>query len=173
MQRVVLTGGPGSGKTTVLEILFENGYAVGEDAARSIIRERKAAGLNPRPEPRAFAEQVLEREIATYRSVASSPTFLERGVAEAVGSLYESGGLDDHSAKQLIDEYRYEQVFLFPPWAEIYRTDSERDHSFEHSIRVCEGTRSWYLRFGYDIVEVPLGSANARAEFVLAHTTGA
>ena len=85
MQRIVLTGGPGAGKSTVLDVLQRQGYTTGEDAARSIIRERKAAGLSPRPVPSEFAKQVLDREIATYRSVTRSPTFLERGVAEAPG----------------------------------------------------------------------------------------
>jgi len=172
MQRVVLTGGPGAGKSTVLDVLQRHGYTTGEDAARSIIRERKAAGLSPRPEPSEFAKQVLDREIATYRSVVSSPTFLERGVAEAVGSLYKLGNLDDRAAKQLLETYRYERIFLFPPWAEIYRNDSERDHTFEHAIQVHEGTRRWYIRFGYEIIEVPLGTAITRAEFILGHTAG-
>ena len=170
LQRVVLTGGPGSGKTTVLEILRSKGYATGEDAARSIIRARMAEGLSPRPEPRIFAEQVLATELTLYGSITISPTFFERGVVEAVGGLYGVGGLDDDSAEQYIDRYRYDQVLLFPPWADIYRTDAERDHTFEHSVRVFESTRDWYLRFGYEIVEVPLDSPQARAEFVLAHT---
>ena len=66
MNRVVLTGGPGVGKTAVIEVLREEGYAVGEDAARSIIIERKAAGLSPRPDAAEFANQILVREIAAY-----------------------------------------------------------------------------------------------------------
>ncbi len=173
MQRVVFTGGPGAGKTTVLEILRDKGYAVGADAARSIIRERKAAGLSPRPEPRTFAEQILEKEIAMYFSATRSQTFFERGVSEAVASLFGAGALDDISAERLMDRYRYDHIFLFPPWAEIYRTDAERDHTFDHSVRVCESIRRWYLRFGYEIVQVPLDSAHARAEFILARATGA
>jgi predicted ATPase len=173
VKRAVFTGGPGAGKTAVLDVLCEKGFAVGEDAARCIIRERKDAGLSPRPPPQAFAELILKREIAAYGSAVDSPTFFERGVVEAVAMLYGADGLHDPTARQLMDEFRYEHVFLFPPWADIYCTDSERDQTFEHSVRVYEGTRKWYLRFGYSLVEVPLCSPQERAEFILAHCAGA
>ncbi len=169
MYRGVLVGGPGTGETTVLDHLSLEGYAVGVDAARSIIRERKATGLDPRPDPRMFGEQILEREISSYRSVTRSLVFFERGVVDAVGLLYGAGALDDAEAARLINQYRYSQVFLFPPWEETYSTDEERDHTYEHSVRVFEASHNWYHRYGYDLVEVPLAPANVRAEFVLTH----
>jgi predicted ATPase len=173
MKRIVLTGGPGSGKTTVLDILRERGYVVGIDVARSIIRERKAAGLSPRPEPRAFSEQILEKEIELYQTATSSPMFFERGITDVAGSLYGAGALDEHTSKLLVDRYRYEFIFLFPPWADIYRTDEERDHTFDHSVRVYESIRDWYPRFGYEVIEVPIDSPQVRAKFILDHSAGA
>ena len=173
MNRVVLTGGPGAGKTTVLDVLRNFGYAVGEDSARSIIRERKAAGLSPRPESKTFAEQILEREIATYNSAISSPMFFERGVVDVAGTLKSLGELDDHATENLIAMYPYDYVFLFPPWEDIYQMDEERDHTFEHSIRVHGSTQRWYLQLGYQIIEVPIDEPNARAEFILELATGA
>ena len=58
MQRIVLTGGPGAGKTTAPEVLRNHGYATGDDAARSIIRERKLSGLPSTPDAPIFARQV-------------------------------------------------------------------------------------------------------------------
>jgi len=167
MQRIVLTGGPGSGKTTVLDLFRESGYEVGVDVARSIIQARKAAGLSPRPEPLAFSEQILEREMELYQSATSAQMFFERGIVDVAGSLYGAGALDEHTSKLLVDRYRYEFVFLFPPWADIYRTDEERDHTFDHAVRVYESIRDWYPRFGYDVTEVPIGSPQVRAEFIL------
>ncbi len=184
IQRVVLTGGPGAGKTTVLDVLRARGYAVGGDAARSIIRERKADGLSPRPEPRIFAEQILELEMATYASAnpvnnpvnnfaMSSPLFLERGVVEVVGMLKGLGVLDEQAIARLIARYPYDHVLVLPPWEDIYQMDEERDHTFEHSVRVHESTRNWYLQLGYDVVDVPVGEPDARADFILIQVTSA
>lgn len=165
--RVVLTGGPGAGKTAVIEVLRTKGYEAAEDAARSIIRARKAAGLAPRPGPRVFAQQILKKEIENYRRVMRSPAFFERGVADAAGLLFGAGTLDDQDADRMIKRYRYDQVFLFPPWEEIYCVDDERDHTFDHAVRVYESTSAWYRRHGYELIEVPLGTPDARADFVL------
>lgn len=166
-KHIVLTGGPGSGKTTVLEIIHAKGYAVGDDIARSIIRERKMAGLSPRPDAQAFAKQILDKEIELYQKAASFPMFFERGIADAVGSLFGTGALDESASKQLVDSYPYEFVFLFPPWADIYRTDDERDHPFEHAVRVYESIRNWYPRMGYTVTEVPIDTPENRAAFIL------
>jgi len=168
MRRVVLTGGPGAGKSTVLDQLRAEGLATAEDAARAIIQARKAMGLSPRPEAGAFAREILDRDIAAYDSATSSPTFFERGVPDAVGMLLASGGLDEQGGREFVKRYPYhQQVFLFPPWQEIYRTDAERDHTFEHAVTVYEATRDWYIRLDYEVVEVPQASVEARAEFIL------
>jgi predicted ATPase len=43
-QFVVLTGGPGTGKTTLLEALRDNGFSVVPENARPIIRDQLAIG---------------------------------------------------------------------------------------------------------------------------------
>ena len=169
MKRVILTGGPGTGKTTVLDVLREAGYETGDDAARSIIVERKNAGLSPRPGSEEFAKQILAREITAYQSAPSSPIFYERWIVDVIGSLFGMGVMDERSTMQLVAEYPYEFVFLFPPWRDIYRIDEERDHTFDHSVRVYSLTRDWYRKAGYEIAEVPIDTPQARTKFILDH----
>jgi predicted ATPase len=52
---VVITGGPGSGKSTLLDFLAKSGYEYIGETARTIIKERMARGLSPRPHPGEFA----------------------------------------------------------------------------------------------------------------------
>ncbi|MBT13409.1 MAG: hypothetical protein CMI02_15405 [Oceanospirillaceae bacterium] len=42
--RFVVTGGPGGGKSTLLDALAERGYRIAPEAARRLIKERLAAG---------------------------------------------------------------------------------------------------------------------------------
>ncbi|MGI9328954.1 MAG: AAA family ATPase [Pseudomonadales bacterium] len=169
MQRIVLTGGPGAGKTSTLDVLRKQGYATGDDAARSIIRERKRAGLPPRPDALTFAQQVFEKEVKTYHSLNSSPSFFERGIVEAVGSLFGAGAVNEKDVNRLLRDYRYQAVFIFPPWEEIYCMDDERDHTFDHSIMVYESTLGFYRQHKYEPIEVPVGAARNRADFILDH----
>lgn len=173
MQRIVLTGGPGAGKTTALEMLSSQGYATGPDAARSIIRARKRAGLSPRPDASTFAQQVFEKEIDAYLSVESSPFFFERGIVEAVGSLFGAGALDEDRVNDLIRGYPYQAVFIFPPWEDIYCMDDERDHTFDHAVKVYESILGFYRRYEYEPIEVPLGTVGDRVDFILDHVRSA
>src|SRR5215831_1817656 len=57
MPRVVVTGGPGVGKTTLLAQLHASGYTIVSESARAIISERRRRGQSPRPEPAEFARE--------------------------------------------------------------------------------------------------------------------
>lgn len=169
MLRVVFTGGPGSGKSTTLDALAKKGFDVRPDSARSIITQRKANGLSPRPEPAEFAQQIMTAEISSFQAASASPTFFERGLVDALGMAQHTGAMDAAAVSEMATQFRYcSKVFLFPPWQEIYVTDAERDQTFEEATAVYRSILGWYPRFGYGLVEVPFGSPENRAEFILA-----
>ena len=63
MAFVVVTGGPGVGKTTLLAELARRGHRTGKDVARELISERRRKGLAPRPSQLEFAKEVLRRDL--------------------------------------------------------------------------------------------------------------
>jgi predicted ATPase len=168
--RVVLTGGPGAGKTTVLAELARRGFTVLPDSARAVIAERQAAGLPPRPAPEAFARLVLERDIAQYTASAASAAgvrFFDRCALEPLGMLAGLQVLQD-ADQALLQSLRFHPaVFLCPPWRAIYVTDAQRDHDFAHAERVAAKCARWYAQCGYTIATVPCTTVTARADFIL------
>src|SRR5262245_1422382 len=144
--RFVLTGGPGAGKTTILQALAARGFQYVPDSARAIIQQRKEAGLSPRPTPAQFGTEMLQKDIAQYQgtSVLHEPVFFDRGVCDAVAFLYFHGSLSVAQVATYIKEYPYhEVVFLLPPWPEIYTQDTERDQSFAEASAVYEIVQAW------------------------------
>ncbi len=174
-RKVVFTGGPGAGKTAVLEALRQRGYAVVDEVARKVIAERKARGLSPRPAPQAFAETILEEDLRNYAHAEASSAalvFFDRSLLDALGGLAQLGVLSDERRDRLLQEYPYhDPVFLFPPWPDIYRTDSERDQTFPEAVQVFHSVKAWYAACGYTLEEVPLGPIDARCDFLLARLT--
>lgn len=173
MRKVVITGGPGAGKTTLLQALQARGHATRGDSARDVIRQRLALGLAPRPEPEDFARQVLALDMANFmvtpETAGSHQTvFFERGVVDALAMLHEAVSLSTAQRREALTLHPYHpQVFVLPPWREIYVNDAERDHSFEHAERVCGEVRTWYERCGYAVTEVPKATVAERVRFVL------
>jgi predicted ATPase len=174
MPLVVFTGGPGAGKTTVLDELARMGYATMPDAARAVIAERRRRGDTPRPEPAPFAREVLARDLAAYAAgvQAGGWSFHDRGVVDAAGLALEGGALTPAEAAAVVERHPYHRpVFVFPPWPAIYARDDERDQTWDEAVAVHGRVVRWYAACGYALHEVPCADPATRARHVL-HTLG-
>lgn len=171
MPFVVITGGPGSGKTTLLRELAGMGFRTVSESARAIIAERVASGRTPRPEPAAFANEILRRDMEKYgREVRTSDcVFFDRGMPEALAMAHEVNAISIERRDELERQHRFHpQVFILPPWSAIYSQDSERDHSFDHAVAVYRRIVNCYQAPGYVLKLVPPGLVEQRAQHVLA-----
>lgn len=166
--RVIFSGGPGSGKTTVLKSLQASGYTVVPEAARRIIIDRKLNGLTPRPTAVEFAQAILDRDIEHYIRASDELTFFDRGILDALAMLHGCNALSDKTRETMVARFRYSSpVFVFPPWADIYTNDTERDQSFEEATEIYSTIRNWYQECGYEVVKVPFGPVDQRCEYIL------
>lgn len=175
MSRIVITGAPGAGKTTLLSALHARGYMIVGDTARAIIQDRRRRGLSPRPDPYVFALEMLQIDIENFahHEASPEPVFFERGILDAVCGLDHVRPLSESELNVWLSKYRYfPKVFVLPPWKAIYMNDAERDHTFEHAEWVNRITIEWYRRCGYQVVEVPMVSADERCTFVLETLAG-
>jgi predicted ATPase len=76
--------------------------------------------------------------------------------------------LPDADKSEFLARYPYHRTaFILPPWREIYRTDTERDQSFDEAVSVFRSLRDWYVECGYNLIEVPTGAIDERCGFVL------
>jgi len=170
MKRIVLTGGPGAGKTSLLLALEAHGYAVVHEAARAIIQERRASGRSPRPDPLAFAEEILRRDIEAFdqRSAIPGFVFYDRSILDALCMLDQVTPLRPRELQELVSRYPYHRkVFVLPPWDVIYAQDAERDQTFDDAVRVHAMLDARYRRCGYEPIEVPKVSVGERCAYVL------
>ena len=170
MPCVIITGAPGAGKTTLLAELGAQGYRTVPESARAIIAERRAAGLDPRPEPEEFAREILRRDIEKHSAVAGAKdwVFFDRAAVEAIAMVNEARRMDTDTLEKALATLPFHRtVFVLPPWKDIYTTDSERDHTFEHAERVHEALMRWYAKCGYALQVVPCLPVSERANHIL------
>jgi hypothetical protein len=67
----VITGGPGTGKTTVVAELVRRGYICIPEDARALIQEQSGSALPWLDAPR-FAELLVQRSVLTYHAQAAT-----------------------------------------------------------------------------------------------------
>jgi len=169
---IVLTGGPGSGKTTLIEALRRLGLATAPEAGRAIIREQVAIAGPALPwlDQRLFFEVILAWEMRTYRAMqdTAGPVFFDRGVPDAAGGWAMLGEAVPAHVRAAITAFRYAPlVFLAPPWPEIYTGDTERKQGFAEAQRTFTAMRTAYRGAGYDLAELPKVPVPARLRFLL------
>ena len=126
--------------------------------------------LSPRPNAHEFVHETLRMDSENFVQHAATPghVFFDRSVLDALCGLDRLAPLTESELSMWLSKYQYyPKVFLLPPWREIYVNDAERDHTFEHAVRVNRITQEWYRRCGYQVVEVPKGSVEDRCAYVL------
>jgi predicted ATPase len=167
----VITGGPGSGKSTLIDALERGGYARSQEAGRGIIQDQVAIGgpALPWSDPPSFAEMMLCWEMRSYHLARQhdGPVFFDRGVPDVVGYLRLLGLAVPAHMETAARTFRYNaRVFIAPPWADIFRQDSERKQDFAEAERTYAVMVTTYMDYGYELVELPRVPVEQRVEFV-------
>ncbi len=170
---VILTGGPGAGKTTLIETLHRKGFNTVPEAARQIIRQQVAQDGTALPwkDTTAYTHLMLERSAKDFTGATNRPstfTFFDRGIPDALAyarliNLHIIPEMDQYAL-----QYRYcNQVFILPFWEAIYATDAERKQTKAEALLTFHTLAETYTAYGYAVIEVPIGIPEQRAQFVL------
>lgn len=174
-QRIVITGAPGTGKTTLMQLLKDEGYAVHPEMARQLIREQQANDGTALPwkDHRTFGRELFQRQVGQYRgALEGQVNFFDRGIPDNLAYLRRDG-LPAPDLERQARKYPYfPKVFLTPPWKDIYDQDAERWEDFELMLAIDAALRAIYFEYGYQIIEVPRMAAEDRLDFVLYHLRG-
>jgi predicted ATPase len=169
-QIYVITGGPGFGKTSLVEELRQSGYRCSGEFARDLIQSQQDSGGNilPWKNPRLFQQNILQRRIDFFESVSDdSFAFADRGIPDQLAfARYRGFGIPEVLSDCAL-KYRYApQVFVTPPWAEIFTNDNIRTETFEEATRIHEFVVETYLNLNYQVVELPLLPVDQRMKYL-------
>ncbi len=170
--KIVITGGPGTGKSTVIDELLQLNYTCMPEISREITLEAQKKGIVQMflKKPLLFSQLLLEGRVQQYKDAdkkKSSIVFFDRGIPDVHGYMNYLGVDYPEQYKKMSEKYAYTHVFMMPPWQKIYISDNERYESYEQSLAIYNHLEKTYKDLNYNVIEVPIGTVHKRVNFIL------
>ena len=172
-KRIVISGSPGAGKTSIIKGLKDKGYIVFQEYSRTLIDEGKASGKTNffLSNPGEFSELLFmgrkaqyDASSSLYVNAAKPFVFFDRGVLDIYAYLLAVNQRDDSLEKRIIP-FKYDLVFLVEPWKEIYKKDIQRMETFTEAKRYFPYIKKVYKQ-SHSIVTVPKDTITNRVLFI-------
>ena len=171
MQPIIITGGPGAGKTTLINALGDMGYPTFAESSRQLIEQQSQLenGILPWLDLSGFAHLCLtvmneQKEQANQHPVA----FLDRAIPDICGYLTQANLEIDKIYREASQGYHSRALFCRPE-ASIYVQDDVRPYPLEEALEIHHALVRVYQELGYEVVEVPFMSVEERVQFVIHH----
>lgn len=171
---IVIIGGPGTGKTTIIDGLIGKGYCCYPEISREVTMEAKKQGIEQLflENPLLFSELLLEGRKKQFNNALQEPheyVFLDRGIPDVLAYMHYIGDSYPAFFDAACKEHTYTKIFILPPWEEIYVSDDERYENYEQAILIFNHLTETYEKYGYQLIEVPKDNVEERISFILKH----
>ena len=174
-KKIVISGGPGSGKTTLVNLLRNRGYKWVDEFSRTLIENAQKKGENNifNTQPLYFSKEVwkvrkkqYEKYISGINKTQNLYVFFDRALHDVVAYLdYIGVSYDPHQFDP--SAFPYDMAMLLPPWEAIYTKDNERKEDFEEAEKLYFYIKKTYQKYNIPIVEIPFEIPEARITTLL------
>ncbi|MAW21599.1 MAG: hypothetical protein CMD16_04305 [Flavobacteriales bacterium] len=170
-KRFIITGAPGTGKSSIINELIKRGYSCAKEISRNLISEQlnSSGEILPWKNQVAFENEIIKMRFKQYiNSPQNCIYFFDRSIIDSLGYLNANKLNASSEIIEIIKKCRFNKtVFYTPIWEEIYINDHERKEDIKKAKEIEESIIKTYRRYGYNMIEVPKIPILKRADFII------
>jgi predicted ATPase len=177
MKRYILTGTPGSGKTSILHELKRQGYSIVEEAATDVIAHEQGLG-NPEPwlQP-DFIESIVHLQKQRQLEASTSPGEPQWCDRSPICTLALSRYLGYPASASLVEEIErieregiYRRRVFFIEHLGFCQPTEARKITFEESLVFEQIHEETYTSLGYDLLKIAPEALSERVHRIMEWT---
>jgi len=171
-RKIVITGGPGTGKSSIINELKKRGQICFDEISRQVTLEAREKGIEQLflTQPLLFSELLLKGRLKQFHDAdeyEGETIFLDRGLPDVLAYMDYFESNYPVEFVETCQNNRYDQVFVLAPWQEIFVSDTVRYENFEQAELIHKHLLNSYKNFGYHLLDVPFESIEKRSNFIL------
>lgn len=165
----VITGGPGAGKTTIVNLLAAKGYKTTIEHARHYLDTQLVKGRtveDVRKNQKEFQSGILDMQIEQENSLSPNDVvFLDRAIPDALAYYRFLNLPEDEKLKEALSKVLYRKIFILdclPLQQDYARKEDESAQKRIHSLLT-----DIYEALPVPVIHVPVMPPDKRVDFIL------
>ncbi len=169
---VVITGGPGTGKTSVVNLLAKKYPAMRESARLVLARNMLFKGKNAvQAKGKVFQEAIWDLEAKHYKKallLKNRYVFFDRGFFDgfAYCKIFHLDNINGRIVQS--KNIKYDYIFILDQLPKkFYALDAKRVESYDKAKKIHALIGMMYREYGYKPIRVPFDTVERRAAFIL------
>jgi predicted ATPase len=171
-KKIVITGGPGTGKSSIINELLKRGFICFEEVSRQVILEARKNGDDQLflTQPLLFSQLLLKGRLNQFEAAENSENkfvFLDRGLHDVLAYMDYIDEPYPSEFETTCKDNRYDLVYVLEPWESIYQQDNERYETFDQAKEIHKNLVNTYKNYNYNLNTVPFDTVEARVDFIL------
>ena len=166
-KKYIITGAPGTGKTTTINLL-KNTISCMDEVARKVILDEQKNNSNgvPWEDINRFSDLVFN--VTSKELLISDALICDRSLLDLEAYL----ALENKTIPNYLQRFPYQDtyhntVFFAPTWFDIYCQDGQRLQEFDYCLKLEKVLLEQYKNKGFNIVILPKYSVEKRTKLIL------